>query len=82
MYRGLNPLARAYRFAAIVLAIDPAEPMDWGDLAYGAGYFDQAQSSHEYRAFTELTPTQYDEVQRWFLREHSGHVPDGWRLPT
>ncbi len=34
--------ARPYRFTATVLAIDPAGPVDWGDLAFGAGYFDQA----------------------------------------
>jgi hypothetical protein len=42
---GVTPkrLARTYRFAATVFAINPAGPIDWGDLAYGAGYFDQAQ---------------------------------------
>jgi hypothetical protein len=35
-------LARTYRFATTVFAINPAGPIDWGDLAGGAGYFDQA----------------------------------------
>ena len=41
---GVTPkrLARTYRFAAAVFAINPAGPIDWGDLACGAGYFDQA----------------------------------------
>jgi AraC-like DNA-binding protein len=81
---GVTPkrLARSYRFASTVLAIDPAEPVDWGDLAYGAGYFDQAHFGHEFRAFTGLTPTRYVEVRRRFLREHPGHVLDSWPLPA
>jgi AraC-like DNA-binding protein len=58
------------------------EPIDWGDLAGGAGYFDQAHFGHEFRAFTGLTPTRYVEVRRRFLREHPGHVLDGWPLPA
>jgi AraC-like DNA-binding protein len=56
---GVTPkrLARTYRFAATVFAINPAGPIDWGELAGGAGYFDQAHFGHEFRAFTGLTPT-------------------------
>jgi len=81
---GVTPkrLARSYRFVATVFAINPAGPIDWGDLAYGAGYFDQAHFDHEFRAFTGLTPTRYVEVRRRFLREHPGHVLDGWPLPA
>ena len=44
---GVTPkrLARTYRFAATVFAINPAGPIDSGDLAGGAGYFDQATSA-------------------------------------
>ena len=81
---GVTPkrLARTHRFAATVFAINPAEPIDWGELAGGAGYFDQAHFGHEFRAFTGLTPTRYIEVRRRFLREHPGHVMDGWPLPA
>ena len=81
---GVTPkrLARTYRFAATVFAINPAGPIDWADLAGGAGYFDQAHFGHEFRAFTGLTPTRYVEVRRRFLREHPGHVLDGWPLPA
>ncbi|MFE7244432.1 hypothetical protein [Streptomyces sp. NPDC057580] len=68
---GVTPkrLARTYRFAATVFAINPAGPINWGDLAGGAGYFDQAHFGHEFRAFTGLTPTRYVEVRRRFLRD-------------
>ena len=44
---GVTPkrLARTYRFAATVFAINPAGPVDWGDLAGGAGYFDRPTSA-------------------------------------
>jgi AraC-like DNA-binding protein len=81
---GVTPkrLARTYRFTTAVLALNPAEPVDWGDVAAGAGYFDQAHFGHEFRAFTGLTPTRYLEVRRRFLREHPGHALDGWPLPA
>jgi AraC-like DNA-binding protein len=81
---GVTPkrLARTHRFTATVFSINPAGPIDWGDLAGGAGYFDQAHFGHEFRAFTGYTPTRYVEVRRRFLREHPGHVLDGWPLPA
>ncbi|MFI5731528.1 AraC family transcriptional regulator [Kribbella sp. NPDC051587] len=81
---GVTPkrLARTQRFATTVLAINPAVPIDWGDVAARAGYFDQAHFTHEFRAFTGLTPTQYVEVRRRFLREHPDHTLDSWPLPA
>jgi AraC-like DNA-binding protein len=60
----------------------PRGPIDWGDLAGGAGYFDQAHFGHEFQAFTGLTPTRYVEVRRRFMREHPGHPLDGRPLPA
>jgi AraC-like DNA-binding protein len=81
---GVTPkrFARTYRFAAAVLAIDPAGPVDWLELAGRAGYYDQAHFGHEFRAFTGLTPTRYLDVRRRFLREHPGHPLDVWPLPA
>lgn len=81
---GVTPkrLARSYRFTAVVLGIDPALPIDWGEVAAGAGYFDQAHFNHDFREFTGLTPTEYLEVRRRFSREHPGHVLDSWPLPV
>ena len=81
---GVTPkrLARTQRLSATLLAIDFAGPIDWAGVAGGAGYFDQAHFGHEFRAFTGLTPTRYAEVRRRFLRDHPGHVLDGWSLPA
>ncbi|MFD7702788.1 hypothetical protein [Streptomyces caelestis] len=81
---GVTPkrLARTYRFAATVFAIDPAGPIDRGDPAGGAGCFDQAPFGHGFRAFTGLTPTRDVEVRRRFLRGRPGHVLDGRPLPA
>ena len=81
---GVTPkrLARSYRFSSTVLALDVAAPIDWGDVAAGAGYFDQAHFVREFREFTGLTPTRYAEVRRRFLRDHPDHVLDGWPLPA
>jgi len=77
---GVTPkrLARSHRFTATVFSINPAGPIDWADLASGAGYFDQAHFGHEFREFTGLTPTRYVEVRQRFVREHPGHTLDGW----
>jgi AraC-like DNA-binding protein len=81
---GFTPkrLARTYRFAAAVRAIDPAGPVDWLEVAGRAGYYDQAHFGHEFRTFTGLTPTQYLDVRRRFRREHPGHTLDVGPLPA
>jgi AraC-like DNA-binding protein len=81
---GFTPkrLARTYRFAAAVRAIDPAGAVDWLELAGRAGYYDQAHFGHDFRAFTGLTPTGYLDVRRRFLREHPGHALDVGPLPA
>ncbi|GAA2210314.1 hypothetical protein GCM10009850_057730 [Nonomuraea monospora] len=82
---GVTPkrLARTYRFAATVLAVDPAAgPVNWVDLAARAGYFDQAHFGHEFRLFTGLTPTRDVDVRRRFLREHPGHALNVGPLPA
>ena len=70
-------LARTYRFAATVFAINLAGTDRLGDLA-----FDQAHLGHEFRALTGLAPTWYVEVRQRFLREHPGHALEGWPLPA
>jgi AraC-like DNA-binding protein len=81
---GVTPkrLARTHRFTATVLAIDPAGPVDWLELAGRVGYYDQAHFGHDFRAFTGMTPTRYLDVRRRFLGEHPGHVLDVGPLPA
>ncbi|UOQ88148.1 helix-turn-helix domain-containing protein [Agromyces endophyticus] len=81
---GVTPkrLARSYRFTVTVLALDVAAPVNWGEVAAGAGYFDQPHFVREFREFTGLTPTRYVEVRRRFLREHPHHALEGWPLPA
>lgn len=81
---GVTPkrLARSYRFTFTVLGLDVTAPIDWSDIAAGAGYFDQAHFVHEFREFTGLTPTRYVEVRQRFLREHPDHALEGWPLPA
>jgi AraC-like DNA-binding protein len=81
---GFTPkrLARTFRFAAAVRAIDTAGPVDWLELAHRGGYYDQAHFGHDFRTFTGLTPTRYLDVRRRFLREHPGHALDVGPLPA
>jgi AraC-like DNA-binding protein len=81
---GITPkrLARTYRFAAGVRAIDPTGPVDWLEVAGRAGYYDQAHFGNDFRAFTGLTPTRYLDARRRFVREHPGHVLDVGPLPA
>lgn len=80
---GVTPkrLARTYRFAGTMFALDPAADVDWAEVAARSGYFDQAHFGHEFRAFTGLAPGAYVERRRQFMRDHPGHVLDGWPLP-
>jgi dihydrofolate reductase len=41
---GITPkrLARTYRFAKVAFSVDAAAAVDWGELAFRAGYFDQS----------------------------------------
>lgn len=81
---GVTPkrLARTYRFMSTVFALEPDGPIDWAEVAVGAGYFDQAHFVHEFRELTGYTPTRYVEARRRFLQEHPGHVLEGWPLPA
>jgi AraC-like DNA-binding protein len=81
---GITPkrLARTYRFAKVVLSVDAAEVVDWGELACRAGYFDQAHFVKDFQTFTGSTPTEYLALRRRFLADHPGHVLDSGPLPA
>lgn len=74
-------LARTYRFARVVGAVEPSARVDWGELACRAGYFDQAHFIKEFHRFTGHTPTSYLDLRRRFLAEHPGHALNVGLLP-
>jgi AraC-like DNA-binding protein len=80
---GVTPkrMARIYRFARLILSVDAAGPVDWGDLAYNAGYFDQAHLSKEFKDFTGHTPTEYLALRRR-LPAKEGFPPDVGPMPV
>jgi AraC-like DNA-binding protein len=75
-------LARIYRFARVVLEIDPRASVDWGETAHRAGFYDQPHFNNEFLAFTGRTPTEYLRLRRRFLAENPGHVLDLSPVPA
>jgi AraC-like DNA-binding protein len=80
---GVTPkrVARIYRFARLILSVDPLRPVDWPDLAHTAGYFDQAHFGREFKDFTGHTPTEYLALRRRFPAER-GFPPDHGPMPA
>ena len=80
---GVTPkrVARIYRFARLILSIDVLRPVDWPELAYTAGYFDQAHFNREFKDFTGHTPTGYMALRRRFPAEQ-GFPPDNVPMPA
>ncbi|HEY2794535.1 MAG TPA: helix-turn-helix domain-containing protein [Micromonosporaceae bacterium] len=82
-YVGVTPkrLARIYRFARLILSIDPLHPIGWAELAAAVGYFDQPHLINEFKAFTGHTPTAYLSLRRRFPAER-GYPPDMGPMPA
>ena len=80
---GVTPkrVARIYRFARLILSVDPLHPVDWSAVAHTAGYFDQAHFTREFKDFTGHTPTEYLALRRRFPAEQ-GFPPDGGPMPA
>ncbi len=70
---GLTPkrFCRVRRFQEVLRLIKGERRVDWGEIALGYGYFDQAHFIHDFRAFSGLTPTEYLARRTW----HLNHVP-------
>ena len=58
---GLTPkrFCRIRRFQQVVGQIAGRKTIDWADVAYGCGYFDQAHFANDFRAFSGFRPSDY-----------------------
>jgi AraC-like DNA-binding protein len=65
---GVSPkrFCRLLRFQRALAAAHVGRAFNWGELALGCGYFDQAHFIHEFRAFSGVTPTAYSAARTAF----------------
>ena len=58
---GLTPkrFCRIRRFQQVVAHVAARKPINWADVAYTCGYFDQAHFANDFRAFSGFRPTEY-----------------------
>ncbi|EHB62730.1 MULTISPECIES: helix-turn-helix domain-containing protein [Paenibacillus] len=70
---GVTPklFGRIRRFQEVLHLIHRGEQINWGDIVFDCGYYDQAHFNHDFRAFSGLNPTTYMKHQS----EHRNHVP-------
>lgn len=70
---GLTPkrFCRVRRFQKVLGLVQMEQRVEWGKMALECGYFDQAHFTHDFRAFSGLTPTAYLAC----CTEHLNHVP-------
>ncbi|MBD2100415.1 helix-turn-helix domain-containing protein [Leptolyngbya sp. FACHB-261] len=69
---GLTPklFCRVRRLQHVLSLLAGQDQIDWLDVAFTCGYFDQAHLIHDFRAFAHCTPTEY-VAQRGF---HPCHI--------
>ena len=75
---GITPkrFARTYRFAATVLSIDPAGPVDWLELAARRRLLRPGPLRQRVPGVHGSDADGYLDARRRFLREHPGHALD------
>jgi len=58
---GLTPklYCRVRRLQRVLRLIEGKKQIDWTDIAFICGYFDQAHLIHDFRTFANCTPTDY-----------------------
>jgi AraC-like DNA-binding protein len=58
---GLTPklFCRVWRLRQVLYLLNGRERVDWADIAFTCGYFDQAHFIHDFQAFAHCTPTEY-----------------------
>ena len=50
---------RIRRFQEVLVQINARATLEWADLAYSCGYYDQAHFVHDFQAFAGLNPSVY-----------------------
>lgn len=70
---GLTPkrFCRIHRFQRALRRIAASATVEWSGVALDSGYFDQAHFIHDFRAFSGINPSAYQETRPW----HANHVP-------
>lgn len=70
---GLTPkqFCRIHRFQNVIRFIEDKEQVDWTDIAFTHGYYDQAHFIRDFQSFSGLSPTTYYSHQA----KQRNHVP-------
>jgi AraC-like DNA-binding protein len=81
---GVNPkeLARFYRFEHVLSVIDPAQPVDWTQLARQSHFYDQSHFNKDFVAFTGHTPGDYLRLRDQMAAKNPERDPVLGQLPT
>lgn len=75
-------LARIYRFQHVLHTIDPAQPVNWTQIAHQSGYYDQSHFNKDFEAFTGNSPTEYLCLRRQVYSDNPEHAQFLRHLPT
>jgi AraC-like DNA-binding protein len=75
-------LARFYRFGHVIYSLDPAQPVDWTQIAQQAHFYDLSHLNKEFVEFTGHNPTDYLRLRRRFYDENPGHALEVGPVPT
>lgn len=63
--------ARVQRFQRLLRTVHRRDDVDWAEAALACGYYDQPHLIRDFRAFAEMTPSEYLAART----EHLNHVP-------
>lgn len=80
---GLKPKAahRVFRFVNALERIHGHRGLNWSALALDCGYYDQSHFNREFRAFSGITPTEYEEhggdLLFYVVLDRREHPPTG-----
>lgn len=70
---GVTPkeMARFYRFAQIVTSLDPAKPVDWGQISHQSRFYDLSHLNKDFVEFTGHSPSDYLLLRQRFEAENA-----------